>query len=106
MGKGAKFYAVRKGHSTGIFPDWPSCEAAVKGFKGAEFKSFATQAEADAYLAGRAAAPAPAAAAAARQQQRGGLATGNGSKWFAVVCGRLTGVFSGSWDDVKGHVLG
>lgn len=105
MGK-AKFYAVRKGLSRGIFTDWSACEAAVKGFKGAEYKSFGTQAEAQAYLAG---AAGPAAAAAANQQQRGrptSTGTGGGRKFYAIVCGRQTGVLQGSWDDVKGHVSG
>lgn len=107
MGK-AKFYAVRKGLSTGIFTDWAACEAAVKGFKGAEFKSFGTRADAQAYLAGGgggAAAP----AAAAKQQKRArptSTSTGGGRKFYAIVCGRQTGVLQGSWEDVKGHVSG
>jgi ribonuclease HI len=48
----SKFYAVRNGYKTGIFKDWDSCKEATTGFKGAEFKSFKTELEAQAYLKG------------------------------------------------------
>ena len=36
-----KFYAVAKGHSTGVFLTWPECQAAITGFKqGPKFKKF------------------------------------------------------------------
>lgn len=47
-----KYYAVRKGHQTGIFNDWPTCQKAVKGYSGAEFKSFKTKKEAEDFLNG------------------------------------------------------
>lgn len=47
-----KVYAVRKGLQTGIFHTWAECEAAVRGYSGAEYKSFSTEAEAFAYLQG------------------------------------------------------
>ena len=43
-----KFYVVWKGRKTGIFTTWSECEAQVKGFTGARFKSFPTEAEAKA----------------------------------------------------------
>jgi ribonuclease HI len=43
-------YAVRVGRVPGIYPDWPSCQAQVTGFPGAQFKKFATEGEADAFL--------------------------------------------------------
>jgi ribonuclease HI len=46
----AKYYAVRKGHSTGIFRSWNECKAAVNGFSGAMYKSFTTEEEAFAYM--------------------------------------------------------
>jgi ribonuclease HI len=46
-----KYYAVKKGRKTGIFTSWSACEAQVKGYKGASYKSFATKAEAEAFLA-------------------------------------------------------
>jgi len=46
-----KYYAVRLGHDVPqVYTSWADCEKAVKGFKGAKFKSFPTQDLADAYL--------------------------------------------------------
>lgn len=45
-----KIYAVRKGHSVGIFETWEACKAAVEGFSGAEYKGFTSRAEAESYL--------------------------------------------------------
>jgi ribonuclease HI len=42
-----KFYVVWKGRKTGIFTSWSECEKQVKGFVGAEFKSFESRAEAE-----------------------------------------------------------
>jgi ribonuclease HI len=42
-----KFYVVWKGRKTGIFTSWVECEQQVKGFVGAEFKSFGSRAEAE-----------------------------------------------------------
>lgn len=50
--KGKKFYAVRKGKETGIFYSWSDCEKQVKGYSGAEYKSFKIKEEAMAYLFG------------------------------------------------------
>ncbi len=46
----SKFYAVKNGRQCGLFYTWDDCLAQVKGFKGAEYKSFATRQEALAYL--------------------------------------------------------
>lgn len=45
-----KFYAVKKGHKTGIFLTWNECKMQTQGFKGALFKSFPTRIEAENYL--------------------------------------------------------
>lgn len=45
-----KFYAVRKGKTTGIFLTWDECKAQVDGFSGAEYKSFSTKEEAEDFL--------------------------------------------------------
>ena len=45
-----KFYAVRKGRKAGVYMTWPECEAQIKNFSGAQFKSFATRAEAEAFV--------------------------------------------------------
>lgn len=53
MAKQAKFYVVWKGRNTGVFNTWAECSAQVQGFKGAQFASFETRAEADGAFAGR-----------------------------------------------------
>ena len=51
-----KYYAVRKGTVTGIFRTWEECKKNVHGYSGAEYKSFKTLEEAEAYMKGGAAA--------------------------------------------------
>lgn len=45
-----KFYAVRNGRKIGIFNTWDECSSYVKGYKGAEYKSFKTKEEAELYV--------------------------------------------------------
>ncbi|MDE5415269.1 ribonuclease H [Alkalihalobacterium chitinilyticum] len=45
-----KYYVVWSGRKTGIFNTWAECEAQVKGFQGARFKSFESKADAEAAL--------------------------------------------------------
>jgi ribonuclease HI len=45
-----KFYAVAEGRKCGIFDDWPTAERQVKGYGGAKYKSFSTEAEARQWL--------------------------------------------------------
>lgn len=40
---GQKFYVVWKGRETGIFDNWDTCNTQIKGFPGAEYKSFKTK---------------------------------------------------------------
>lgn len=47
-----KYYAVRKGHETGIYKTWAECQKQTTGFSGAEFKGFVTLAEAEQYMSG------------------------------------------------------
>jgi viroplasmin and RNaseH domain-containing protein len=114
MGKGGpKFYAVRKGHTTGIFMDWASCERAVKGFPGAEFKSFPNQQQAQNFLAKAGGGAGQAFRPPQPQQQRGystatdaAAAAPSGGKFFAIVSGHQTGVFQGTWEQIKPLVIG
>lgn len=41
-----KFYVVWAGHSTGIYDSWEECQAQIKGFPGARYRSFDSQEEA------------------------------------------------------------
>lgn len=40
MAKKSKYYVVWNGRKTGVFDSWKDCEASVKGFEGATYKSF------------------------------------------------------------------
>lgn len=41
-----KYYAVKNGLVPGIYNSWPECEAQVKGFSGAKYKSFSSMEDA------------------------------------------------------------
>lgn len=45
-----KFYAVKSGRTCGIFTSWSECEKQVKGFSGAQYKSFSSADDASKYL--------------------------------------------------------
>ena len=45
-----KFYAVRNGRVPGVYMTWADCEKQAKGFGGAIYKSFPTEAEARAFV--------------------------------------------------------
>ena len=47
-----KIYAVKKGKKTGIFKTWEACKTSVDGYSGAQYKSFFSEDEAQAYLSG------------------------------------------------------
>ena len=47
------FYAIKKGHKTGVFDNWADAQAATAGFSGAEFRKYKTKEEAAAYLEDR-----------------------------------------------------
>lgn len=44
------FYAVHKGHSTGVFSQWNDCKNSIDGYKNAVFKKFMTKEEADEFV--------------------------------------------------------
>jgi len=50
--KQKKVYAVRKGRQAGLFYSWPACQEQIKGYSGAEYKSFIMEQDARTYLAG------------------------------------------------------
>ena len=50
MAKKTKFYVVWQGRQTGVFTDWKECEAQIKGFEDAKFKSFESLEEAEAAI--------------------------------------------------------
>jgi ribonuclease HI len=44
------YYAVKVGHTTGIFNNWAECQKATQGYPGPKLKKFATLAEAEAFI--------------------------------------------------------
>jgi ribonuclease HI len=51
-----RFYVVWKGRKTGVFSSWEECAAQVRGFTGAQYKSFISRAAAEQALRGKYAA--------------------------------------------------
>lgn len=45
-----KYYAVKKGRKPGIYSTWPEAQKQVSGYPSAQFKSFPTRDEAEAYI--------------------------------------------------------
>ncbi|NUO03685.1 MAG: viroplasmin family protein, partial [Saprospiraceae bacterium] len=43
-----KFYVVWQGYQPGIYTSWSACEAQIKAYPGARYKSFESKAEAEA----------------------------------------------------------
>ena len=48
----AKYYGVKQGHQPGVYASWVECEAQVKGYKGAQYKSFGSEEDAKIYVFG------------------------------------------------------
>lgn len=48
----AKYYAVKRGRTKGIFYSWSDCKKMVDDFPGAVYKGFTSVAEADAFISG------------------------------------------------------
>lgn len=47
MAKKQKYYVVWTGHHPGVYNDWDKCQAQLKGFENAKYKSFLTLEQAD-----------------------------------------------------------
>lgn len=90
----AKFYAVRAGHTPGIYLDWETCRGNITGFRGASFKSFLTRKEAEDFVAGRT----PQAATTVSSP------TGSG-RFYGVACGKTPGVYT-TWDEANEQITG
>lgn len=68
-----KWYVVWHGHEPGIYTTWAECQRQTKGVSGAKFKSFPSQAEAQAAYAngGRSSSPGHASAPKAKRTSNG-----------------------------------
>ena len=83
-----KYYAVKKGKSTGIFQSWEECRASVEGYPGAVYKGFPGLEEAESYLGlapgtGKISGEQRGSGARAKASGQG---TGNGGLLPAIVC--------------------
>lgn len=47
------YYAVKRGHKTGIFYSWTECEKAINGYSGAVFKGFKCKEDAIRFMRGK-----------------------------------------------------
>ncbi len=47
MAKNKKYYVVWKGVNPGVYDSWTDCQLQIKGYEGAQFKSFPTKDEAE-----------------------------------------------------------
>ncbi|KAI9742473.1 MAG: hypothetical protein M1818_004007 [Claussenomyces sp. TS43310] len=86
-----KYYAVRTGHQPGVYTKWKDCEQNITKFKGAVFKSFLRQADAEAFVAGRISTTSSASPTVAR--------------FYGVACGRNPGVYT-DWDAAQQQIAG
>lgn len=59
MAKGKFFYAVRKGFTPGVYASWDECKSQVEKFPSAQFKKFASEKDAWAFVRGATASAAP-----------------------------------------------
>lgn len=48
----AKFYGVKVGENVGVYNTWEECLKQVKGYSGADYKSFKTKEEANEFVYG------------------------------------------------------
>jgi len=48
-----KFYVVWKGHKTGVFTSWDVCKKQIENFKGAQYKAFTSEVEAERAFKGK-----------------------------------------------------
>ncbi|KAK6043236.1 hypothetical protein COOONC_19257 [Cooperia oncophora] len=52
-GKPITYYAVARGHTTGVFTSWEECKKQTTGFKGSKFKKFDNEDEAKMFAEGK-----------------------------------------------------
>ncbi|KAH8657055.1 ribonuclease H-like domain-containing protein [Tricladium varicosporioides] len=84
----SKFYGVKAGKIPGVYQTWMECQEMITGFRGAVYKSFPSQSEAQDFVAGKLVA--------------GGI---KGDKYYGVAVGHKTGVFQ-DWGEVQELIQG
>lgn len=91
MTKKNKFYAVRKGRQTGVFTTWAECQAQIVSFKGADYISAETEADAWKYV-NEGVKPTNTSSSSKKK------------KFYAVRVGRVPGVYT-DWDKCKEQIV-
>lgn len=100
-----KIYAVRKGRQTGLFDTWAECQKQTTGFSGAEFKSFATREEAEAFLNGVTGMSAKEFMEAQNAKNKDGLENANGEAGKQTTLldkNAAVAYVDGSYDKISG----
>lgn len=105
----SKVYAVKSGKKVGIFHTWAECKEQIDGYKGAEYKSFATKAEAETYLTSEA-APVKKSSTVKKStikkdvkvdnSENNGLKTGNDFSDLPATTSEAIAYVDGSYDSV------
>ncbi|RDW71360.1 hypothetical protein BP6252_07923 [Coleophoma cylindrospora] len=86
---GPKYYAVRAGHTPGVYTNWEDCQEQITGFKGAQFKAYLDKTEAEMFVTGKSLP----------------VAQKTGDKFYGVAVGRVPGVYE-TWDEASEQVVG
>ncbi|TAQ85027.1 hypothetical protein B7494_g6646 [Chlorociboria aeruginascens] len=89
----ATFYGVRSGREPGVYRAWDDCKKQTTGFKGAQYKSFPTEEEAQAYVAGKTIG----ASISSKPSKP--------SRFYAIAVGLVPGVYE-DWDEAKMQIRG
>ncbi|KAI5787074.1 ribonuclease H-like domain-containing protein [Geopyxis carbonaria] len=87
-----KYYAVRTGHTPGVYTSWNDCLDQIRGFKGAKFKSFQTSEEAELFVSGKDPSLDP-------------NSTSYVAKFYGVHSGKVPGVYT-DWASAEQQVIG
>jgi len=92
----SKYYAVRKGYNPGIYDSWVECEKQVKGFKGAEFRSFDDFETAELYFNGNEIEPKKPHNENKQKEHK---------NFYLVISGLNSGIYT-SWEECQKQVIG
>ena len=103
-----KYYAVRVGLTPGIYLTWTDCERQVKGYPGAQYKSFPTEAEARQFVYGDSTVGSPVVASSSgakgRTKGRSKVCATKDNSPFAHDTAELIAFIDGSFNKQRGIV--
>lgn len=98
----SKTYAVKKGRKPGLYESWSDCEVQVRGFTGAEYKSFKSLEEAQVYMG----------YVEKRKNTQEDITTPKEkaslrkvSKYYVVLLGKEEGIFE-TWESCQKSIVG